>query len=246
MISKKGLDLILEFEVGGSDGSYYNKFLKIPKVPAWRKTSSGVTIGIGFDCGQNSWNDIENSWNDYLSNSDIEKLKSVSGLKGSNAYSNLYKVKGIDISWDVAKKQFNEYTVPRYYSMAQKRYDNFDIAPWAVREALVSLTFNRGTSFKGPSRIEMLEINNLMAQKKWNKIPEQFRKMKRLWPDVKGLIRRRESEAKFIEDLGADSLDTVELVMAFEEEFGIDVPDEEAEKLQSVGDVIRYVEENAE
>src|SRR3712207_7469496 len=43
-------------------------------------------------------------------------------------------------------------------------------------------------------------------------------------------------EAKFIEDLGADSLDTVELVMAFEEEFGIDVPDEEAEKLLSVGD----------
>ncbi len=53
-------------------------------------------------------------------------------------------------------------------------------------------------------------------------------------------------EAKFIEDLGADSLDTVELVMAFEEEFGIDVPDEEAEKLLTVGDVIRYVEENAE
>ncbi len=53
-------------------------------------------------------------------------------------------------------------------------------------------------------------------------------------------------EAKFIEDLGADSLDTVELVMAFEEEFGIDVPDEEAEKLQSVGDVVRYIEDHAE
>ena len=49
-------------------------------------------------------------------------------------------------------------------------------------------------------------------------------------------------EAKFIDDLGADSLDTVELVMAFEEEFGIDVPDEEAEKLTSVGAVISYVE----
>lgn len=49
-------------------------------------------------------------------------------------------------------------------------------------------------------------------------------------------------EAKFIDDLGADSLDTVELVMAFEEEFGIEVPDEEAEKLVSVGDVIAYVE----
>ena len=52
-------------------------------------------------------------------------------------------------------------------------------------------------------------------------------------------------EAKFIEDLGADSLDTVELVMALEEEFGIEVPDEDAEKLQSVGDVIKYVEEKA-
>jgi acyl carrier protein len=50
-------------------------------------------------------------------------------------------------------------------------------------------------------------------------------------------------EAKFIEDLGADSLDTVELVMALEEEFGNEIPDEDAEKLTSVGDVIRYVEE---
>ena len=51
-------------------------------------------------------------------------------------------------------------------------------------------------------------------------------------------------EAKFIEDLGADSLDTVELVMALEEEFGIKVPDEEAEKLASVGDVIRFIEDS--
>ncbi|WP_367872400.1 acyl carrier protein [Luteolibacter sp. Populi] len=51
-------------------------------------------------------------------------------------------------------------------------------------------------------------------------------------------------EAKFIEDLGADSLDTVELVMAFEEEFEIEVPDEEAEKLQSVGDVVSYIDKS--
>ena len=49
-------------------------------------------------------------------------------------------------------------------------------------------------------------------------------------------------EAKFIEDLGADSLDQVELVMAFEEEFGADIPDEDAEKLTSVGDAIAYIE----
>ena len=51
------------------------------------------------------------------------------------------------------------------------------------------------------------------------------------------------SEAKFIEDLGADSLDTVELVMALEEEFGSEIPDEEAEKLTTVGDVVRYIED---
>lgn len=52
-------------------------------------------------------------------------------------------------------------------------------------------------------------------------------------------------QASFIEDLGADSLDTVELVMAFEEEFGVEVPDEDAEKLQKVGDVVKYIEEKA-
>lgn len=48
--------------------------------------------------------------------------------------------------------------------------------------------------------------------------------------------------ASFIEDLGADSLDTVELVMALEEEFGIEIPDEDAEKMGSVGDAIKYIE----
>ena len=49
------------------------------------------------------------------------------------------------------------------------------------------------------------------------------------------------NEASFMEDLGADSLDTVELVMAFEKEFDIDIPDEEAEKLRTVGDALNYL-----
>ena len=52
-------------------------------------------------------------------------------------------------------------------------------------------------------------------------------------------------QASFIDDLGADSLDTVELVMAFEEEFGIDIPDEDAEKMSVVADAIKYLEENS-
>ena len=50
--------------------------------------------------------------------------------------------------------------------------------------------------------------------------------------------------AKFIEDLGADSLDTVELVMAFEEEFDLEIPDEDAEKITTVGDAISYIKDN--
>jgi acyl carrier protein len=51
-------------------------------------------------------------------------------------------------------------------------------------------------------------------------------------------------EAKFIDDLGADSLDIVELVMALEDEYGIEIPDEDAEKIETVGDAIRYIEEH--
>ncbi len=51
--------------------------------------------------------------------------------------------------------------------------------------------------------------------------------------------------ASFVDDLGADSLDTVELVMAFEEEFGLDIPDEDAEKMVSVSDAMKYIGEHA-
>ena len=52
-------------------------------------------------------------------------------------------------------------------------------------------------------------------------------------------------EASFIDDLGADSLDTVELVMAFEEEFSVEIPDDAAEKILTVQDAITFIEENA-
>ena len=73
--------------------------------------------------------------------------------------------------------------------------------------------------------------------------------MKQLEDKVKDIIveelgverDKLKPEASFMEDLGADSLDTVELVMAFEKEFDIDIPDEEAEKLRTVGDALKYL-----
>ncbi len=70
---------------------------------------------------------------------------------------------------------------------------------------------------------------------------------------VKGVIGEQlglgkdelKNEASFVNDLGADSLDTVELVMALEEEFSVEIPDSDAEKITTVGDAVRYVEEKA-
>ncbi|WP_176012259.1 acyl carrier protein [Victivallis sp. Marseille-Q1083] len=72
-------------------------------------------------------------------------------------------------------------------------------------------------------------------------------KVKKIVVDQLGVAEDQVTEeAKFIEDLGADSLDLVELVMAFEEEFGSDIPDEDAEKLTTVGKAISYIESKAE
>jgi len=72
-----------------------------------------------------------------------------------------------------------------------------------------------------------------------------------LFDDVKAIVVEQlnvnedevKEEAKFVEDLGADSLDVVELVMALEEKFDVEIPDEDAEKIITVGDAIKYIED---
>ncbi|MFQ5585268.1 MAG: acyl carrier protein [Thermodesulfobacteriota bacterium] len=71
-------------------------------------------------------------------------------------------------------------------------------------------------------------------------------KVKKIIVDQLGVSEDEVTEqASFVDDLGADSLDTVEMVMAFEEEFGIEIPDEDAEKIRVVKDAIDYIEKKA-
>jgi len=71
-------------------------------------------------------------------------------------------------------------------------------------------------------------------------------KIKKIIVDHLGVdIAKVTDEASFIDDLGADSLDTVELVMAFEEEFGSEISDSEAEKILTVGDAVKFIESNS-
>jgi len=77
-----------------------------------------------------------------------------------------------------------------------------------------------------------------------NDMHELEEKVKDIIVEELGVERDKLAEdAGFMEDLGADSLDTVELVMAFEKEFDLDIPDEEAEKLRTVGDAMKYLHE---
>lgn len=71
-------------------------------------------------------------------------------------------------------------------------------------------------------------------------------RVKKIVVEHLGVEESKVSEgASFIDDLGADSLDTVELVMAFEEEFSVEIPDDAAEKIQTVGDAITFIKDNA-
>ena len=73
-------------------------------------------------------------------------------------------------------------------------------------------------------------------------MPEHYDKIKEIIIDKLGIDNGKiTTDAKFIDDLGADSLDTVELIMQFEEEFSIEIPDEEAEGLLSVGQAVDYI-----
>jgi len=86
-------------------------------------------------------------------------------------------------------------------------------------------------------------FNQLSEEKLMSDIAERIKKIvvEQLGADAAKVTEN----AAFIDDLGADSLDTVELVMAFEEEFGVEIPDDAAEKIQTVQDAISFIEQNA-
>lgn len=83
-------------------------------------------------------------------------------------------------------------------------------------------------------------------EEKGDKMSEVAARVKKIVVEHLGVEEAKVTEtASFIDDLGADSLDTVELVMAFEEEFGCEIPDDAAEKIQTVGDAINFIQKKA-
>jgi GH24 family phage-related lysozyme (muramidase) len=190
-LSEKGIQSIIRWETGGE--SYYD-----PN-PEWPGEQSGVTIGIGWDLGHTPAAETTRAWKDHLDAATLATLVSVSGHKGTEAQSRLPYVRHISIPWKAAMAVFKETTVPSWYLKTLRIYPHTQDLPGDCAAALVSLCFNRGTSLSGERRKEMVEIQLLLGGKKYADIPAQFRAMTRLWPNSKGLRRRREEEADLFE-----------------------------------------------
>lgn len=187
---------VINFESGGQD--YYNNSLK---KATWPGGASGITIGIGADLGYMSIEEFEKYFASYFTKEEITKLKAVIGVKGDNAKAKLSSVKNITLSWENAMKAFIEWTLPKFWKLTNALWPGVDKLNEKAQIALVSIVFNRGTSTKGTSRTEMVNIKPLVVKKDYKGIAREIRSMKRLWLNKKldGLIKRREEEAKLVE-----------------------------------------------
>ena len=204
MLNDKSIKLIFDFEVGGGE-NYYNKFLKNP---TWPGEQSGVTIGIGYDLGYVNKAEFSNDWKD-LPREIFDRLYRVVGTKGYQAKELARRLKDITIPWEISLKVFMNKTVKKFYDLTRATFPNFDNLPEDAKGGLVSLVFNRGAALEGDRRREMKTIRDIMknsqifSDKTLAQIADQIRSMKRIWIGgsiEKGMTRRREAEAKIIEE----------------------------------------------
>jgi GH24 family phage-related lysozyme (muramidase) len=196
--SPKALALILEYEVGGGK-SYYEKYLS---KPTWPGGASGMTIGIGIDCGYYTPTELEKMFN-FLPRTQLDAVKGATGKTGQAGKEYTAKVKplGINITWDQAVNIFETYTWSKFANLTEKAFPGIDQLCDNAYGALVSLVFNRGSSLTGDSRVEMRDIKVLVPKRDYKGIAADIRKMKRLWvgKGLDGLLERREAEAKLVE-----------------------------------------------
>lgn len=198
--SKKTLDLLLEYEVGGGKNYYEKKLSRF----TWPGGASGPTIGIGIDTAYYNAKEIASIFN-FLPEDQIKLIQQATGKtgqKGQEYTINLRKA-NIVVTWDHAIDIFEQLTWPKFAKAAEKAFPELDEFHEDAYGAIVSLVFNRGTSMSGESRKEMRAIRSLVLEKDYKGIAKQIRLMERLWRNkgLDGLLKRREAEAALIESV---------------------------------------------
>ncbi|UVK48485.1 hypothetical protein BPNPMPFG_007865 (plasmid) [Mesorhizobium sp. AR07] len=205
-IAPEAIDLIVFCEVT-SKKAYTKKY----KGLIWPGGRSGVTCGIGYDVGYVTEERLQADWAGYISDQDIKNIAKACGIKAKAAKRLLPRMAHESIEFDTAYRQFIEKDAPRYTGEVENVLFNTKLLSPKSLGALVSLDYNRGSSFKAkPAKdrkidryTEMRNIYAHMKSKEFNKIPDEIRNMVRLWendPEASGLVTRRNLEAKLFEE----------------------------------------------
>lgn len=190
-LSDRGIAKIIEWETGGE--RYYDRH------PEWPGAESGITIGVGWDLGHTPVADTTRAWRGKVDDATLALLVSVSGHKGEAAQTRLPHVRHLVIPWPAALAVFQDITIPTWYLRTLRIYPQAEQLHGDCCAALVSLVFNRGPNLSGDRRREMFAIGEHLRAGNPAAVPDELRKMKRLWPDVAGLRRRRDEEAQLFE-----------------------------------------------
>ncbi len=196
LISPEARDIVIGFEVGNRQ-LYEAKYIE----PEWPKGASGVTIGIGYDIGYHTKDELAKHWAGLISDTDIQRLMRAVGVKGANAGAIISDFRGIRVPWDAAIAAYERSTMPKYGALVLKAFPNSAELKGHCFGALFSLVFNRGASMDGDRRREMRNIRDYCAARNFTEVPDEFRAMKRLWEGqgLPGLLKRREAEALLFE-----------------------------------------------
>jgi hypothetical protein len=193
---------IMAFEVSWSPlagFAFYNKRLRKPIVPDPANTDSGVTIGIGYDCGQVSANKIRLDWQSVIPLNMVTALTTVAGLKKQAAVNSLSSVSMVDVPIESALQVFYNTTIHDSSKDAIRIYpDIFKLHP-VEQSAIVGMVYNRGADLRGDRRKEMRDLVRAIKDDDDKEMADLIRAMTRLWPKTLGLRKRREAEAALIE-----------------------------------------------
>ncbi|TXF77689.1 hypothetical protein [Chryseobacterium sp.] len=195
IISRKSAEMILEFEIGS-----HARYLSLYQHPIWPEGESGITIGIGYDLGYATQAKFKKDWESLLSPAVYNRLKTVVGLKAAHAKKALSTVKNLTIPLEAALEIFYTRSLSEYAALTAKTYPGIALLPPDAQGALLSLVYNRGSGLEGDSRVEMKNIRKWIFSKNLQKISEEIRNMKRLWPRSKGLRLRRDREADLVKN----------------------------------------------
>jgi hypothetical protein len=193
--SCKSLELILQFEIGSRA-----QYERLYACPTWPGGESGVTIGIGYDLGFTSKEQIEADWDPYLEKPERAALAAVQGAMGASARQLARGLRHIRIPLAAAEPVFYASTLPRFARITRDAFPGVEKLPFDAQGALLSLVFNRGASLAGERRKEMRAVRDELVggRASLERIAGLFEDMQRLWPDARGLRDRRVREAALI------------------------------------------------